>query len=395
VPLLSGSGYTILPTADSIRVAWIPVLKDPTATANSTNQIAGRYGFWIDDENNKININTAYGKPAGMTFTSLTPGTIGVNGATYPLGHPSSVNLDVLNFAGNNIDLAGLATAVANEEGLKSIDEAKAHLSGGSPDAFFNGNKFYLTAYSRNPEFNAFGKPRLYFLRSVVSRQLGYPTFQYFRDRDASSIFSQRTKMHRQRIDIRRITPRRRSRPTSTAMTGLECQQEVVVDKWGGNAAAQREADQVAWNLVSLGSFAAGDFTGSSASGHYFELANAAASGELGFVSINRPNSDALLGALSGKIMLPAYPVPLINEVDLVITPESYTVSGGATHYRLHLSLNVELWAATGVSAVRFSPGATTIGMTYFMFHVTQAAPGTANSQQEDAKYRGSFGFSK
>ena len=33
------------------------------------------------------------------------------------------------------------------------------------------------------------------------------------------------------------------------------------VDKWGGGPTGQREADQVAWNLVSLGSFAAGDFT--------------------------------------------------------------------------------------------------------------------------------------
>ncbi len=28
----------------------------------ATNPIIGRYGFWIDDENNKINLNTAYGK---------------------------------------------------------------------------------------------------------------------------------------------------------------------------------------------------------------------------------------------------------------------------------------------------------------------------------------------
>ena len=46
------------------------------------------------------------------------------------------------------------------------------------------------------------------------------------------------------------------------------------VDKWGGGPTGQREADQVAWNLVSLGSFAAGDYTGSAASSHYYELAN-------------------------------------------------------------------------------------------------------------------------
>src|SRR5207302_7428035 len=96
---------------------------------------------------------------------------------------------------------------------------------------------------------------------------------------------------------------------------------------------------------------------------------------------------DAVLGPLSDKMMLPAYPVPLVNEVALVIIPESYTISGGATHYRLHVSLNVELWLPPGYPPFDFQQAQTTIGMTYLMFHVTQAPPGTANSQQEDAKY--------
>ena len=164
------------------------VLKDPTRAVGRTNKIVGRYGFWIDDENSKINVNTAYGKPPGMSFAALTPGTIRVNGAKYPLGHPSSVNLDVLNLPSSNIDPAGLAGAVANEGGLRSIDRVKAHVSG-NPDAFFNGNKFNLTAYSREPEFNVFGKPRLYFLRSVLAGQLGYPIFQFFRDKDGPPYF--------------------------------------------------------------------------------------------------------------------------------------------------------------------------------------------------------------
>src|ERR1039457_721951 len=75
VSLFSGSGYTILPTAGSMRVAWLPVLRDPTTAAGSTNQITGRYAFWVDDENSKININTAYGKPASSTdYSNLNAG---------------------------------------------------------------------------------------------------------------------------------------------------------------------------------------------------------------------------------------------------------------------------------------------------------------------------------
>src|SRR2546423_7414867 len=62
VPQLSGSGYTILPTPASMRVAWIPLLKDPSLAAGTTNRIIGRHGFWIDDESSTININTLRGK---------------------------------------------------------------------------------------------------------------------------------------------------------------------------------------------------------------------------------------------------------------------------------------------------------------------------------------------
>jgi hypothetical protein len=382
VPLLSGSGHTVLPTSDSMRVAWVPVVRDPTISPSATNQITGRYAFWIDDESSKININTAYGKPANLNFSKLTPGTISVSSSTYPLGHPSSVNLDVL----GSIDQPGLAAAVAQQGGLLSIDAIKPYVTSGTADAFMNSNRFFLTASSRVPDFNVFGKPRLYFLRSIASRQLGFPIFQFFRDKDAPPYFpSEENAQRADRHSLYYAASAISAYLNRSDWPGMPARS--FVDKWGGNAAAQREADQVGWNLISLGSFAAGDFTGSSASGHYYELANAATSGEPGFLSINKPNSDAVLGALSGKMMLPAYPVPLINEVELVITPESYTVSGGATHYRLHLSLNIELWLPPGYPPFDFQQAQTTIGMTYFMYHVTQAAPGTANSQQEDAKY--------
>src|SRR5207248_2576038 len=114
-------------TPPPMRVAWVPIVKDPTTAASSSNQIIGRYGFWIDDESSKINLNTAVGKPTGMDFSKLTPGVISVGGASYPLGHPSSVNLDVL----GTVDTTGLANAVAKQAGLTSIDAIKAFVPSG------------------------------------------------------------------------------------------------------------------------------------------------------------------------------------------------------------------------------------------------------------------------
>ncbi len=73
----SAGNPAIGPAGTVIRAAWVNVLADPSQPADGTatlvngtkNQIFGRYAFWMDDENSKININTAYGRPT--TSTSL------------------------------------------------------------------------------------------------------------------------------------------------------------------------------------------------------------------------------------------------------------------------------------------------------------------------------------
>jgi len=387
VPQLSGSGFTILPTSASMRVAWVPVLKDPSTAASATNPIVGRYGFWIDDESAKININTAVGKPTILDFTKLTPGTIAVNTATYPLGHPSSVNLDTL----GTINTANLATAVAQQGGLISVDAIKAYVPSGTGDTFLNSNKFSITTFSRDPEFNVFGKSRLYFMRRATG-QLGFPLIQYFRDKDGPNYFpSEENALGADRHAMYYAAAAISAYLNRNDWPGMPARS--FVDKWGGPPIGLREADQVAWNLMSLGSFAAGDFTGftpTTLSGQYFQLANAAPSGQADFVSVNKPNNDAVIGALSGKAILPTYPTPLVNEVCLVISPESYTDGSPPNQvnkYRLKVSLEVELWLPPGYPSYDFGSSKTTIGMTHLLYHVTQAAPGTANSTQEDSKY--------
>ena len=136
-------------TAPNISVYWVNVLKNPaSATASSSNPLVGRYAFWIDDENAKINVNTADGT---MKYTTNSLG----------LGSPSEVSLQALQQGG-----AALSTTVATNivylartTGLNSPKEI-LRAAGTTPDLYTN-NEFNLTAYSRSPDLNIFGQPKM------------------------------------------------------------------------------------------------------------------------------------------------------------------------------------------------------------------------------------------
>lgn len=392
VPQLSGSGYTILPTSASMRVAWIPVLKDPSTIGSATNQIVGRYGFWIDDESAKVNINTAVGKPNILDFTKLTPGTIAVNADTYPLGHPSSVNLDLF----GTINTGNLANAVALQGGLTSIDAIKSYVPNGTADSFLNSNKFFLTAFSRDPEFNVFGKSRLYLFRRIIDstgnilHQVGRPLFQVFRDLDAPMYFH-----GDEAASADTAAPYYTAKSITSVLArndwpGMPARS--FVDKWGGNAVAQREADQVAWNMISMGSFSDYGTTYTNAtSGAYTTFRNTIATGQPGYPgTVNYPNAAVTIGPLSQKAIVPAFPRPVINEVCLTILLEANPVAG-VTKYRLKVWLQTELWLGPGYPDCDFGATAEEVGLTYLSYSVwqdnnpnaTQAAP----VAQEDTKY--------
>lgn len=397
IPQLSGSGFTILPTSAPMRVAWVPVLKSPGQASGLSNQITGRYGFWVDDESAKINLNTAYGKPASLDFTKLTPGTITVGAETFPLGHPSSVNLNVL---GNNIDLPGLATAVDRRSGLSSIDDIQAQITGGGSRAFLDANKFFLTAFSRDPEFNVFGKSRIYLFKQInggnFTRQLGHPLFQVFRDVDAPMYFhgdeaplADTEATYYTAANIAAVLNR-------NDWPGMPARS--FIQKWGGappgtpdtsktpaQLTADREADQVAWNMVSLGTFSDYGVTYTPlTSGDYVNFENKIATGQPGNTgTVNYPNAALPIGPLSKKAIVPAFPRPLINEVCLTMTFEPNVV-GGITKYRLKVWLQTELWLGPGYPACDFSGTAEEVGLTYLSYSVTQ---GNNTVSQEDTKY--------
>jgi type II secretory pathway pseudopilin PulG len=62
----------------SMPIGWTVVLDDPRAEASQTNQMVGRYAFWVDDESSKVNINIAN---VGASSTML--GRQGWSGGTF------------------------------------------------------------------------------------------------------------------------------------------------------------------------------------------------------------------------------------------------------------------------------------------------------------------------
>ena len=111
-----------------------------------TIRLLGRYAFWVDDEGAKINVNTA-------------DGTEKYNANSLGIGSPSEVSLEVL-FGGTNArDLSKEIVGIARTDGFSSPREILR--STNVPADAYTNNVFALTAYSRSPELNIFGQPRM------------------------------------------------------------------------------------------------------------------------------------------------------------------------------------------------------------------------------------------
>ncbi|MCB1230527.1 MAG: hypothetical protein KDN19_09690 [Verrucomicrobiae bacterium] len=183
-----------------MRVKWVPMLRDPSEAPSEENPITGRYAFWMDDESAKINFNVALGKPSrsvvdpqhfweqydlGMMTPLFTQGRGDVEyNATsqdreWALGKLRSINLDVLMDHPNDLDRDGLL-GHAWLRGFSRYPEAIldfVNLDERERLDWYHGNKFNLTFYSRGPEFNAFGRSRLFTTNIPLSLEAG-PLYQ-------------------------------------------------------------------------------------------------------------------------------------------------------------------------------------------------------------------------
>ncbi len=181
-----------------MRVKWAPIFRKPGEKPGAENPLIGRYAFWMDDESSKLNFNATLGKPSPTEddpeqfhkqykMGLMTPlfrrgaGDVEFNQSSgdreWALGKLRSVNLDVLFDDPNDLDYNQLL-AHAWLRGFSRYPEAIldfVHVS--DRDQWYAGNKFNLTFYSRSPEFNAFGRPRLFTTDIPLSLEAG-PLYQ-------------------------------------------------------------------------------------------------------------------------------------------------------------------------------------------------------------------------
>lgn len=161
-----------------MRVSWISVLRDPSEKAGPKNRMIGRYAFWIDDESTKINVSTALGKPnpqeseinwrEAMNSGVLTPRfAMEEEGQElrmgYSLGHPSSVNLEVLFEDPEHLDKPALLRH-SRFRGFHRYPDSILRYVKLEEDAaieWYREQQWNFTFYNRSPEFNVFGEPRL------------------------------------------------------------------------------------------------------------------------------------------------------------------------------------------------------------------------------------------
>ena len=160
--------YPILGTTNALPVYWVDVLANPANPAAANNQIIGRYAFWTDDENSKININTA----DGVLNTGFPTNYMGA-------GTPTEVSLmEMTNSSGSTGTLttagATAMVAFARTYGFNSVRDMlhyAATTTGTAYDLYTN-NLFNLTMYSRSPDFNVFGQPKM---ALIPANQNNYP----------------------------------------------------------------------------------------------------------------------------------------------------------------------------------------------------------------------------
>jgi hypothetical protein len=402
-PIIPAQGGVAVP----LRVKWVNLLKDPSQPASKDNPLVARYAFWVDDEATKLNVNAAHGKPADLDFSKPNPlmadplaGFAGVStgrlanvlrvatrrdsgGAgpdydvAYPLWHFSSENIDVLDTADGAIDAEALADSIHNTilwtsanryefhwKPLSSASEISAFLSGdeAARQAFLQENLFQMTASGWSPEFNVFGKSRLFMdrLQPIVDNSL-YHQMSYDQDGPVYTHAGEMTAGQTSGAlpNLGRWTPNangfihaawslahllsRRDWPGMPASS--------FVDKWGGGEAALREADQVAWNMAMLAAYSSGSERTNSA-GNLAEGGESTSAllmnrsiyavnpryGVAGFLNgdgrsggpndtmrlpgrngtgLRSPNGALFPGVLSGKAVLPWIPAPQINEIAL------------------------------------------------------------------------------
>ena len=175
-----------------MRVAWHNLAADPSRAAGPDNPLTARYAFWMDDDTAKVNFNVALGKPAPannrfhqqLAARFVTPLFTGGTGASnysgtgnrdWALGQPRSVNLDHLVPAPLSLDRNRILDHFFLH-GFARYPEGVIPFINGADDAredWFRDYQYQLSHAGRAPEFNAFGRARMFTTYAPLSLEAG------------------------------------------------------------------------------------------------------------------------------------------------------------------------------------------------------------------------------
>ena len=140
--------YPVNSTNQSLNVRWIYVdqkgdctTNRPTPPYDQSNPIVGRYAFWVDNENSRINLNTAHTRDNSGS-SSISPDNIDLRALT----NISPTDPDTI----HNYVTAHL---------LNSPDDARLMNPGIA--SIINTNEFSTTYYNHDPETTYWGAPKI------------------------------------------------------------------------------------------------------------------------------------------------------------------------------------------------------------------------------------------
>ncbi|PTY01607.1 hypothetical protein DB346_12775 [Verrucomicrobia bacterium LW23] len=365
--------YPITGANDPMWVSWVPVLQDNTAPAGAGNKLVGRYAFWMDDESTKVNVNVARGKPASITGTLKLPldwGSSGprdlapylgpsytVGATTYGLSHPASINADMLGLAVRSLetDIPANGDLRMPEDIRKYMDINMNGLADDNPTAqaaAYEAEKFNLTIFSKSPEFNVFGKSRIFLTKWAGDIETGaayqhsyHPEqpmtfYAYTMGLATGEAMSVDTQVRQIQEPIISTLARYMQRNDWPGMEGSRF-------RWA--SAGPEESEQIAVNMNSMISLSLRGSPGGQGSGATGSNVCDDMDRKWGvtadYPGYTGPRGNHWKGPISSKGILALNPFPQINEVGVRLTPLPGT---SASNWRLQVDVMQEVYLPPG-----------------------------------------------
>ena len=374
---VTGDKYPITGSSDPMWVAWVPLLQDNAAPPGAANKLVGRYAFWMDDEATKVNVNVARGKPATMADALKLPSDWGSSGprdllpylgqsftvgaTTYAITHPAAVNADTLGLA-----VLSLETDIANKGFLRTPEAIRKYMdvnkNGLADDnvsaqsTAYEAEKFNLTVFGNSPEFNVFGKSRIFLTKWASDTEDG-PGYQHSYHPEQPMTFYAYTMG---------LSTAEAMQSTAQMLADVRDIQVPVISTlarylqrtdWPGmegshfrwTAAGPEESEQIAVNMNSIISYAlrgspGGQGTAATGSNVCDDLDRKwGMAGD--YPTYTGPKGNFWKGPISGKGFLGIHPFPQLSEMGIRLTPLAGTA---ASNFRLQVDLMQEVYLPPG-----------------------------------------------